>query len=733
MKRPLAVIGFLMFAASLIAGTVSLKTAVIVSGCFFLLFLLALLFRSMRCRPPVLAALLCVATAFCFTAAKEYLVFRPLESVDSSAVMLKVQVCDLPTYEGSISTCTVKVLAGDLPKDTKITVFYRNPEQLLQANDVLTGKFALDLNKAKKQYARARGVMVTSFVGDDVSVSKPERLGISQRILFLRASLRDTITRYATGDDAAMIRAICFGDRAGLTDEINNSFRRAGVSHVVAVSGLHTAIISAAVCGLLRFFGFGKRIAAFLAALTVLLFMAINGFALSVSRAGCMCLILLIGQMAKREADALNSLGAALVAFVIINPFSVWDVGLQLSVMSTAGLIVLQPWCKRRLITPLSQKLQNHRVWQAGAVRLAQAFCVTASATLPIIPILVINFRELSAVTPFANLLAVPLSTPLVIVGCASTVSALLFPPNFIVKTLFAVTSGLSHLLIAVTRWFASLPLTTIPFRALFLQLWICGAIVLLVCGWKLLRGKGVRLASALSVIILCCGLLVHQFTMRGVVSMTVANVPDGSAILLQQEGYAALILDAAEKKTVKSAVSLLANHGVQSLDFLLITDLEQKGNQYLPLLFDEASVQTVISPENGEYYPTLQAVSTEKQRISYTNRVLSFWEDGSIESRSGWVRISCGDTRLLISPAEGNVMDLPSDWRQTHLTVFSGVSPRNPQLITAQAGVISGFGEATPADMTMLRLCGYPVNSTAMEGEMTFSTRRRGDLTILH
>lgn len=138
--------------------------------------------------------------------------------------------------------------------------------------------------------------------------------------------------------------AMCTGDKTALSPDVTFGFRQAGLSHLLAVSGLHMAILAQAVLGLLRFLRVPRRWAALGAAGVVVPFMLLTGMTPSVVRSGVMCLVLLAGQLLRRRADSRNSLGFALLLLVLPNPYVVLDVGLQLSFAATVGLVALGPW-----------------------------------------------------------------------------------------------------------------------------------------------------------------------------------------------------------------------------------------------------------------------------------------------------------------------------------------------------------------------------------------------------
>ena len=118
--------------------------------------------------------------------------------------------------------------------------------------------------------------------------------------------------------EAGLLTGLLIGDKTGITDADTTSLRIAGLSHLVAVSGLHVGFL-VAFCYLL----FGRRIGTYLSIPLILLFVPIAGASPSVIRAAVMYLIAAGAFVAKREADTLNSLFAALLLLLIQNPYAI--------------------------------------------------------------------------------------------------------------------------------------------------------------------------------------------------------------------------------------------------------------------------------------------------------------------------------------------------------------------------------------------------------------------------
>ena len=228
----------------------------------------------------------------------------------------------------------------------------------------------------------------------------------------IRRSLIDA-TDVMDADDAALARGLAIGDTEGIDPATLESFRRAGLTHLVAVSGSNVAIVVGAVAVLARSLSLVMRTG--LCAGALALFVLVVGPDASVLRAAAMGAIALVALAGGRGVHPLHLVALAVMVVIGVRPAMVSSVGLHLSVAATLGIVLwatrLDRRCGRipRLIrTPLA---------------------VTIAAQIAVLPIIVGAFGQLSLVAPLANLAAVPAVAPATVLTLAGGVVGLVAPP----------------------------------------------------------------------------------------------------------------------------------------------------------------------------------------------------------------------------------------------------------------------------------------------------------------
>jgi competence protein ComEC len=204
---------------------------------------------------------------------------------------------------------------------------------------------------------------------------------------------------------AALLAGLLLGERTTLPPETDEAFRRAGVYHVLAVSGFNVALLASSVFACLALIGVPRRATAAVAAIVLIGFALVVGGQPSVLRATVMGLLVLGGIMIERESQLMNALSLAVLALLAYSPADLWDPGFQLSFAATAGIIYLAE--------PFTAFFRN----RGGPLWLASSVAVSLAAQLPVTPIMLAHFNQLSLIGVAANLLVVPLAGPATTLG----------------------------------------------------------------------------------------------------------------------------------------------------------------------------------------------------------------------------------------------------------------------------------------------------------------------------
>jgi competence protein ComEC len=165
-----------------------------------------------------------------------------------------------------------------------------------------------------------------------------------------------------TPEDAAMLNAMLFGDRTHLTHALRNAFERTGTFHLFVVSGLHVALLAAALFWLLKRTRINEGLAVLLAILTATAYAELTGFGVPAQRALLMTSIYLIARWLDREITALNALGAASLAVLVLDPRALTQASFQMTFLVILAIAGIAVPLTQRWIRPHARAIQQLRI-----------------------------------------------------------------------------------------------------------------------------------------------------------------------------------------------------------------------------------------------------------------------------------------------------------------------------------------------------------------------------------
>lgn len=542
MTRKLAGFGLAFTLAELAAAYLP-PSALGLTAALFVLCLLILTIRRRDAARYWLPAAAGIGIGLVWSAAFRLAFIAPVQRLagTSSVCTAVVQTdCESAWEAGSVrATLHVTQLDGQ-PVDFKAQCSAL-PYSLAGDVVVLRLRFA-PLDADSYRISRLAKSVYLSAVYEDGYAWQGSSNAMSFRLYRLRQALAKRLYRFLPADLAGLEAAVLLGDRTGLPDETSDAFRAAGISHLLAVSGLHVALL----CGL---FGFGarqrfSRPVVLCQAAVLLFYMGLTGLPFSVLRAGVMFLLTLAGCFLLQPPDAVTSLALAAVLIGVCQPYAPCDIGFQLSccgvlgVQAASGLSSAQVRFLRQALRP--QNAQDElpfvlrlalRGW--GCVQTAVLAC---AATLPV---LLLHGMMTSGVSVLANLLVVWMLGPALRLGLA----ALLCSSLGVLEPLFRGVCLLLGLwlrwMVALTRWCAGLPFARLSLPEHY-TVWVLA--VLAVLALWLRHRKCLRYFFLTGTICLAAAVWLGVQMQRDVVRLTLTGTAGNGCAILTQNGKAAVL-----------------------------------------------------------------------------------------------------------------------------------------------------------------------------------------------
>ncbi len=441
--------------------------------------------------------------------------------------------------------------------------------------------------------------LLSESEGDVVSAGMAEDMPLSIRLAELRRMSAARLN-LLTEDAAGIPSALLLGEKAALRDEVRRDFSRVGVSHLLAISGLHVTLIFGLLDGILRLFLRKRRRAVVLGGMAFL-YLLLLGFPPSATRAVVMLGFVYLSVLLSARADALTSLGVSGVLILLCFPYAAADAGFWMSYLATLGLVAVMPWvntCAYELRKTSKTNPFLGRV-KAGAVKIGVGVAVGVLAVSCTLSVVAAVMGEMGILSPIATLFLTPLCGVVLLLSMAALpffgTSVGLWIGGWIEEICSWMTDMSAWM--ARPRWVVLslgepwvLPVTIVMTAALFLLLcvklsprrrWF--VVLPLLIGWVVVGG-GVLLSDALE---------------RGTPKVSFLQPSAQSDMLVLVEGRDAVICDLSNGSfsALSAASAEASRRGATEIAVLMLTHYHRRTAGALGDLFAREMVRQLWIP----------------------------------------------------------------------------------------------------------------------------------------
>ena len=280
-----------------------------------------------------------------------------------------------------------------------VLIVNHNNQNLFSVGDVISGSATLEEMELFEQ-----GYFNSSNYRNNIRYAfsaTPNNFEVIEKDLHfdesLQLSVKAQLDKFMTEENSAISYAMYFGDKSEITYETKNAFSKSGISHILAISGLHVGVLVGLLmfifkkCKINKYVSFGI-IAAFL-----FIYCMLCSFSPSVVRASVMAIIIIAANLLGKKYDSLSAVGLAGILLLLIKPLYAFDVGFQMSFACVIGIAIFYS-----SIYKLLRKIKFPNF-------LAKPLAVSISTQIAIIPILSSAFGTFSILSVLLNIIVVPI------------------------------------------------------------------------------------------------------------------------------------------------------------------------------------------------------------------------------------------------------------------------------------------------------------------------------------
>lgn len=627
----------------------------------------ALLGRGTPHLRRVLLVLLPLMVSLLYFSAYRALVRQPVQALCGGEHDFSAAVCDWPeaTERGAKVTIRLHGLLGAK------AVYYGDDDLLsLRPGDALSGTAwwndVAAIGDGDLRQFSSRGVYALLYDRDTLTVQPAPDMPLGYAPQYAAKALRDKLAQL--WDDPSVLgflTAELTGDKSLLPESDYVAMQETGLAHIFAVSGLHCAFLVTLLSLLIP--PTHRHTLCAVASAVLVFYMLLTGLSPSVARACVMQLFLLSAPLFRRSSDPLTSLAAALTVILLVNPYAVGSVSLQLSFAATLGMVLLSG----RLYKSFTGWYRGrNRAVRAALSFLAANLAATLGALVFTAPLTAYYFNILSLVAPLAGLLAVPAAGYAFMSAFVSALLGLVWTPlgllaGYVPLLLVKYILWVAHLLLAV-------PYHAVYFTNVYLRVWLLYVYTaFLGCAVTPDGKRKYALASALTVLTLAaCLWLNSRWQQYGAFRAAVLDVGQGESVALCSGSEAALVDCGSSNSYVDAgsvAADALQSAGIRRLSAVIVTHYHADHTNGLTEVLTRLPVDTLYLPDiEDEYGVRDRLVSlaahqgadvvfvTEPTRIALGEAILTVYPPllttGDLNEQGLTALATAGDFDLLIT-----------------------------------------------------------------------------------
>ena len=682
MKRPFAVIGFTVFFTIALLFDKETGVTAAAFAIFAVALVIAIFSKKIRKNKILLLCSASGAVACVLLIVTNSFVYIPAVSYAGGEYRLKAQIKDEVSIRYGkyyFDATSLEIGGKEVETDLRL-VFSYQPD--IKPYDCVEGDFAFyQPGASDEEYLnanRAKGLFLGAYpISDDLKITEmpDSEKPFMFRIISLRNKIKRAIYDVYPDENGALAVGMLLGDKSEISSETYNSFRAAGIVHLICVSGLHLTLWASLILALLRSIGLKEKLACILAAIGVVFFMALTGFSYSVIRAGLMMLVFLASKLVLREPDSLNSLGFSVAAIALVSPYAMASVSLQLSVLATLGIL-----CANEFLLPevrlLYERIRNKNIRTAVSFA-ANAFIITLSATLFIQPVMLGLSGGFNFATVISNLIVTPFANGAMIAGALGALFGTFLPHEF--NVFGFVGKIFLQYIIKVSGFIAdkeTLNLTvdkTASDAILCIVFLFAGAAALFTYIYK----PKILTVSLATCAVFFASVIAFSDVQKNETRIRIIDTGDGVSVLVTQSGNSLLIGCGGTSYTGESDI-INAQKAINGIDCLVLPSADKAASAYAVDVIKECYPESVYGnglPENAELVIGEDTLCSLDEEYSSQDVAMRFH---GVDGETA-VLVETKNTSLLILPYPATDFSLlPQDFADAELLVCLSKYPAN-------------------------------------------------------
>ena len=489
---------------------------------------------------------------------------------------------------------------------------------------------------------------------------------ILEGICGLKQKVSIHILSYLGEEKGGVLCAILLGENQLTVREIKELYRKSGIGHLLAISGLHVSFVGMGVYEALRRLLNGRALPAFVSGMVLVLYAVMAGGSVSAIRAVTMFLFRMGAEVTGREYDGLTALGSAAILVLLEKPLMLFDAGFLLSFGAVLVIYVIFPRLKSK-----------------EDMKIILSVKMSLSVQMAVLPVMLYYYYEISLYSLLWNLIAVPLSGIVLTSGFAGTLSGMILTGKgmLLTKIFYGICGVILEIYEKGSTWILELPGAR----------WVSGQpgipkiliyYLLLLVAFQFMRKK-IRAVTA-GIILAAVMILGIPVQSRGQIEIFMINVGQGDCFLVRHPNGETSLIDAGSS-TVSNVGQyriepFLKSQGVGKLDYVWIShgDIDHVGGIEEMLMRQKQGIRikSLVMPEKMFWDEKLHEVARtayENGTKIYEVKAGQILKEGDMKVMCIWPEIQADKTeKTEIETGNGSSMVLAFTYKEFDM-LFTG------------------------------------------------------------
>ena len=389
-----------------------------------------------------------------------------------------------------------------------------------------------------RQYYKNKNIFL--YCKDGSVISKSDSYNVVTTYLRgLKSSLSDIYDEIFSERHAGIIKTMLLGDKTDLDADIKREYRMNGIAHVLAISGLHIAMIGMWIFKRLRRLTGSYIISGIFAIIIIILYGIMTGLGTATFRAVIMLALSIISNIFGRTSDMLTSMGISCIILCMINPFVIRDAGFLLSFGAVFAIGAVAPI------------LKCHKTGKRAVDKLVDVLVISISINLIITPIIIYSYYEFPLYGIIINLFVIPLVAVVLMFAIIAGFLGLVLSPGFVLVDVLALPARLVlDIYDILCDFFGGLPYSVINTGHISIRMmliyYICLACILLgICRIKRSESRHIRACAfcgMMAAFLICVVSSIYEFKSK--FQLAFLDVGQGDGILITTAAGTNILID---------------------------------------------------------------------------------------------------------------------------------------------------------------------------------------------